>query len=299
MFSVFTGAGLETGGDHHQRGGQHRIPQSGSTNPKKALGMKINQAILSLLICLSILLITNKMIIFPGFEAAFGCTEETAMRLLEQEDDADDGVGVTAGTEVRVMDTTLQSMASILDPTGTAENLEASQRASDREIELAATEARRASEERAAAAVRAAAAATAAASAASGDNARIEPQNERERATASARMAAEARAATEAAAAAQAAAAQAAAAARAAIAAAATAGQDSRKTQENIETSHSEYGTAGSGSSRRGSGSSYSSTTSSFNNTDCSMPPLYFTTKNKRDNAMKVRVLGGGGGPSC
>jgi hypothetical protein len=145
MFSVFTGTGLETGGERHQGGGQHRIPQSGSTNPKKALGTKINQATLSLLICLSILLITNKMLIFPGFEAAFGCTEETAMRLLEQEDDVDDGVGVTAGTEVRIMDTTLQSMASINDPTDTAGNLEASQRASDLEIEHAATEARRAS----------------------------------------------------------------------------------------------------------------------------------------------------------
>ncbi len=85
------------------------------------------------------------------------------MRLLEQEDDVDDGVGVTAGTEVRIMETTLQSMASIHDSTDTAGNLEASQKASDLEIEQAASEARKASEERAAAAARAAAEALAAA----------------------------------------------------------------------------------------------------------------------------------------
>ncbi len=85
------------------------------------------------------------------------------MRLLEQEDETDDGVGDTAGTEVRTMDTTLQSMAHIND---TAENLEASQKASDLEIEQAASEARKAIEDRAAAAARAAADALAAAAAA-------------------------------------------------------------------------------------------------------------------------------------
>jgi hypothetical protein len=205
MFSVFTGAGLERGGECHQGGSRH------------GLGTKINQATFSLLICLSILLFAKKMFLYSGFEDAFGCTEETAMRLLEQEDDVDDGVGVTAGTEVHIMDTTLQSMARIHDSTDTAGNLEASQKASDLEIEQAASEARKASEERAAAAARAAAAraaaeALAAARAASSATSIIEQQTERERAAASAHLAAEARAATEAAAASQAAAAQAAAA---------------------------------------------------------------------------------------
>jgi len=46
--------------------------------------------------------------------------------------------------------------------------------------------------------------------------------------------------------------------------------------------------------SRRGSNdSSDFGSISSTNNSD--MPPLYFTTKNKRDNAIKTRILGGGG----
>jgi len=46
--------------------------------------------------------------------------------------------------------------------------------------------------------------------------------------------------------------------------------------------------------SRRGSNDSSDFVSiSSSNNSD--MPPLYFTTKNKRDNAIKTRILGGGG----
>jgi hypothetical protein len=158
------------------------------------------------------------MSLYPGFEEEFGCTEETAMRLLEQEDETDDGVGDTAGTEVRTMDTTLQSMAHIDDTTDTAGNLEASQKASDLEIKQAASEARKASEERAAAAAWAAAEALAAARAASCAASITEPHSERERAATSARLAAEAKAATEAATAAQ-----------AALAAAAATGLASRK----------------------------------------------------------------------
>jgi len=167
--------------------------------------MKINQPILALLICLSIIFVAKKNSFYTGFEEEFGCTEETAMRLLEQEDETDDGVGDTAGTEVRTMDTTLQSMAHIND---TAENLEASQKASDLEIEQAASEARKAIEDRAAAAARAAADALAAAAAATratpSSASNSEPHIERDTA---ARLAAEAQAATKAAAIAQAAAA--------------------------------------------------------------------------------------------
>ncbi len=46
--------------------------------------------------------------------------------------------------------------------------------------------------------------------------------------------------------------------------------------------------------SRRGSNDS--SDFGSYSSTNSDMPPLYFTTKNKRDNAIKTRILGGGGG---
>ncbi len=47
--------------------------------------------------------------------------------------------------------------------------------------------------------------------------------------------------------------------------------------------------------SRHGSNDSseYGSFSSNYNS---DMPPLYFTTKNKRENAIKTRILGGGGG---
>jgi hypothetical protein len=50
--------------------------------------------------------------------------------------------------------------------------------------------------------------------------------------------------------------------------------------------------------SRRGSNDSceYGRFSSNYNS---DMPPLYFTTKNKRENAIKTRILGGGGGSSC
>jgi hypothetical protein len=79
MFSVFTGAGLDEGDAGKQQASRRRTLLSGSTNPKKTLGMIINQPTYLIPICIIFLLATLTVSFYADFEEKFGYTEETAM----------------------------------------------------------------------------------------------------------------------------------------------------------------------------------------------------------------------------